>query len=101
MLEEFDLSAILFELKSAVAARGERMRESRDPLSRGCASHWAKAGAALQKVALEVDSLILDVERFEDADANGLIAEDCAHEDQYINDRSEFVCRDCGEVLGR
>ncbi len=26
---------------------------------------------------------------------------DCPHENQEVNDRSQFVCKDCGEELGR
>lgn len=25
----------------------------------------------------------------------------CAHTDQYVNDRNQSVCKDCGEELGR
>lgn len=25
----------------------------------------------------------------------------CAHDNQYVNDRSQFVCNGCGEELGR
>lgn len=25
----------------------------------------------------------------------------CSHGDQYVSDRSEFICRECGFVLGR
>jgi len=33
--------------------------------------------------------------------AKEALDESCAHEDIYCNDRSQTVCRDCGEELGR
>ena len=32
---------------------------------------------------------------------NDVLAALCSHENQDVNERSQFVCRDCGEELGR
>lgn len=35
------------------------------------------------------------------SDQEAPVKEPCPHENQYVNDRCLFVCKDCDEELGR